>query len=93
MYPGYRIHRDTGVTLTDRTVHVQVHNVITYISLLTMIHMITVIVKVDSTSEVDFSLIQDPTFTTTYVETQHKVNAGHQWVINILYSFNLLLTG
>lgn len=40
------------------------------------LYMYVVIVKVDSTSEVDFALIQDPTFTTTYVETQHKVNSG-----------------
>ena len=31
-----------------------------------------VIVKVDDVSEIDYSLLQDPVFTTSYVETFHK---------------------
>lgn len=54
--------------------------------------MYVVIVKVDSTSEVDFALIQDPIFTTTYVETQHKVNSGSVGYIHQHFIFSYLAT-
>lgn len=44
-----------------------------------------VIVPIDSISEVDFSLLQSPTFTSQYMDTQHKVTATlYQPVSNLL---------
>ena len=46
-------------------------------------------VKVDEIAEIDYSLIQSPVFTSSYIETQHKVK--HVITIKYLLSYTMFI--